>query len=381
MTEFDVAIVGSGPSGASTAFYLAQQGIKTVILEKETLPRYKTCGGGFSFKGRRNLPIDVSSVVELEFNSIDLYLANKQHYTSTRENPIVSLVMRDVFDELIVTKAKELGVTIIENCTVSSIIKTNDGAVLHTSKEPVTAKYIIAADGAFSSVAKMAGWKEDTRMMIPALEYEIEVGDEDYERLSKEIRFDIDGVPSGYGWCFPKKNHLSIGVCVFKKKSPNIKELCQKYIEYLGITEIKNITKHGSQIPVSPRTDGFVKNNIFLIGDSAGFTDPITAEGISNAIYSGKMVAEAILECNGNISLAAELYEAKLEESLLPQLKVAFKVSKFLYQQKTIRNVVMKKYGQKFTDALTDICMGDKTYPMDINEKLKQKVKEFVILN
>ncbi len=378
MQDYDVAIVGSGPSGASTAFYLAQQGIKTIIIEKETLPRYKTCGGGFSFKGRRNLPIDVSSVVELEFKSIDLYLAHKQHYTSTRKNPIVSLVMRDVFDELIVAKAKELGVVIEESCLVTSIIQTNSGAVLHNSKEPIRAKYVIAADGAFSGVAKMAGWKEDTRLMIPALEYEIEVGEGDYERLSKEIRFDVDGVPSGYGWCFPKKQHLSIGVCVFKKKSPNIKELCQKYIEYLGITDIKSIQKHGSQIPVSPRTDGFVKNNVFLIGDAAGFTDPITAEGISNAIYSGKIVAEAIASANGDVKSAADIYETKIQETLLPQLQVASKVAKFLYQKKTLRNIVMKKYGQQFTDALTDICMGDRTYPLDINEKLKKKIKEFV---
>ncbi len=379
MNEFDVAIIGSGPSGAATAFYLAQKGIKTVIIEKEILPRYKTCGGGFSFKGRRNLPIDISSVVELEFNSIDLYLSNKQHYTATKKEPIVSLVMRDVFDELIVKKAKGLGVKIIENCTVRSIIQTNNGAVIHSSQESVTAKYIIAADGAFSTVAKMAGWKEDTRMMIPALEYEIEVGEEDYKRLSKQIRFDVDGVPSGYGWCFPKKNHLSIGVCVFKKKSANIKELCQKYIEYLGITEIKDIKKYGSQIPVSPRTDGFVKNNVFLIGDAAGFTDPITAEGISNAIYSGKAVAEAIIESNGDVDVAAKIYEIRIAEFLLPQLKVAAKAAKFLYEQKTLRNLVMKKYGQKFTDALADICMGDKNYPIDMNEKIKKKVKELVL--
>ena len=151
-----------------------------------------------------------------------------------------------------------------------------------------------------------------------------------------------------------------------------------QYIEYLGITEIKSITKHGSQIPVSPRTDGFVKNNIFLIGDAAGFTDPITAEGISNAIYSGKVVAEAIVEAKDDVDLAAEIYQSIIAETLLPQLEVAFKLSKFLYKQKTIRNMVMKKYGQRFTDALADICMGDRTYPLDVNERFMKKVKELM---
>ena len=53
MKTYDVAVIGSGPEGASAAFELAQQGISTVIIEKETLPRYKVCGGGFVYRGRK----------------------------------------------------------------------------------------------------------------------------------------------------------------------------------------------------------------------------------------------------------------------------------------------------------------------------------------
>ena len=88
MRSYDVAIVGSGPSGAATAFYLAKQDIKVCIIEKETLPRYKTCGGGFVFRGRKNLPIDISSVIEREFHNVDSYIA-KQCFTVSREDPII----------------------------------------------------------------------------------------------------------------------------------------------------------------------------------------------------------------------------------------------------------------------------------------------------
>ena len=111
MKHFDVAIIGSGPSGASTAFTLAKKGISSVIIEKETLPRYKTCGGGFVYRGRKELPFDISSVVEREFNTVDVYFGSKLHYKTHRDKPIITMIMRDAFDNLIVDKAKELGLT------------------------------------------------------------------------------------------------------------------------------------------------------------------------------------------------------------------------------------------------------------------------------
>src|SRR6478736_6821711 len=76
MKIFDVAIIGSGPAGASAALELAKNGISTVIIEKEILPRYKTCGGGLVFRGRKNVPFDISSVIEKEFHEVDTYFAN-----------------------------------------------------------------------------------------------------------------------------------------------------------------------------------------------------------------------------------------------------------------------------------------------------------------
>jgi len=158
----------------------------------------------------------------------------------------------------------------------------------------------------------MAGWKTDTRKLIPALEYEIEVPEKDFEKLSKNVRFDIDAAPSGYGWCFPKKNHLSLGVLTTKRKKVNLKEYYKNYLKTIGITEIISESQHGFQIPIAPRTDGFVKNNVFLIGDAAGFAEPITAEGISNAILSGKYVAESLIESNLDGKVTEELYVEKL---------------------------------------------------------------------
>lgn len=377
MKSFDVAIIGSGPAGASAAFELSKSGISTVIIEKETLPRYKTCGGGFVFRGRKNMPFDITSVVDKEFFEIDTYFSKKHsHITTKRDQPIISMVMRDAFDNLIVEKAKENGVTLLQNHKVESI-SFGDIQTLHTSEGDITAKFIIAADGALSPIAKMAGWSE-TRTIIPALEYEVEVPQADFERLSQNVRFDLDAIPYGYGWCFPKKNHLSIGVGVFTKTHDkiNLKQHYADYLKTLGITEILTEAAHGFVIPVSPRTDCFVQKNVFLTGDAAGLADPLVAEGISNAILSGVLAAKAIIESDLDADKAATLYTEKLEETILPEVRTGVLISHLFYHQKRVRNIILKKYGQFVADAMADVFMGIRTYPKDYKASLRRKIKE-----
>jgi geranylgeranyl reductase family protein len=378
MKHFDVAIIGSGPSGASTAFYLAEKGISTVIIEKETLPRYKTCGGGFVYRGRKDMPFDVSEVVEREFFEVDTYFGNKIHFKSKKEKPIISMIMRDAFDHLIVKKSKELGVTLLENHKLIGLDFNSDKTVLSTSQGEISAKFVIAADGVLSPTAKMAGWKEDTRKLIPALEYEVEVPKKDFDRLSKEVRFDIDEAPSGYAWCFPKKNHLSLGILTTKRRKINLKKYYAEYLKKLEIDTIISESQHGFQIPVAPRADGFFKNNVFLIGDAAGFAEPITAEGISNAILSGKYVAEALIESQLDAKKASELYTEKLNIKLLPELHSAMYLSGYFYTKNPFRKILLKKYGQRFSDLMIDILSGDKPFPTNVKARMKAKIKEFM---
>ncbi|MGO4772867.1 geranylgeranyl reductase family protein [Flavobacterium sp. W22_SRS_FK3] len=379
MKVFDVAIIGSGPAGASAAFELSKNGITTVIIEKETLPRYKTCGGGLVHRGRKNIPFDISSVVEKEFHEVDTYFSNTNiKLTTKRDKPIISMIMRDAFDNLIVEKAKKNGVTLLQNHKVTDIT-FGEIQTLHTSDGDIQAKFIIAADGALSPIAKMAGWKE-TRTVIPALEYEIEVPLADFARLSKNVRFDIDAIPYGYAWCFPKKNHLSVGVCVLikTKQKIDLKKHYAEYLKVLGITEITSEDAHGFMIPVSPRTDTFFQKNVFLIGDSAGFADPVLAEGISNAILSGVLAAQSIIEGKLDPVRSSELYHEKLENSILTEIKSGVILSKIFYTKRILRNFIAKKYGPFLSNAMTDIFMGVRTYPKDYKAAIRKKIKEII---
>src|SRR5689334_15788829 len=95
-TKFDIAIIGGGPAGAMAALALSKANIKTAIFEKYKLPRYKTCGGGLTYRAIKLLNFDISPVIEKTCYQAQLNLIhNRLQFTTKREQPIVTMTMRD----------------------------------------------------------------------------------------------------------------------------------------------------------------------------------------------------------------------------------------------------------------------------------------------
>lgn len=379
MLTTEVLIVGSGPAGATAAYFLAKSGIETIVVEKESLPRYKTCGGGLVFRGRNLLPFDVSEAIAVEFRKIDVYFSKQNlHLYVERDFPIVSMVMRDSFDSLILEKAKSEGARVFEDEKVKSIESGEVEKIITTTKNTYRTKFVIAADGVLGRVARLSGWDEDTRYLIPALEVETEVVPEKFEFLNKEARFDIDMIPKGYAWNFPKKKHLSLGVASMKRGKIDLRHYYREYLKTLDIREQHILSEkfYGFQIPVKSRRQVLANNATILVGDAAGFADPLTAEGISNAIYSGRLAAESILEGNSLVGKVEKIYHHKIKEKLLPGLKSANYLASVFYNQRRLRNYFVKKEGRRFVEYLTDIFTGKKHYPADFVEEAKKKFRK-----
>jgi flavin-dependent dehydrogenase len=283
------------------------------------------------------------------------------------------MVMRDQFDHLLVQEAVKLGAVLFEGQALQQL-EFAERITLHTKTDVLHARYVVAADGVLGPTAKLAGWKE-TRKLIPALEYEVGVSPSDFERLSKEARFDIDAIPQGYGWCFPKANHLSIGVGLFAPKKIQLRTYYQAYLQKLGIHVTTFEEAHGFQIPVGARTDGFSRRGVFLTGDAAGFADPLTAEGLTNSIYSGILAGQSIAQQFDHPELASSAYQAALEERLLPELRFSEVMARFFYFMPAARNLLMPKYGQRACEILTDVFTGQTILSQDFKKKALKKLK------
>jgi len=360
--DYDVAVVGAGPGGSAAALALSRGGLRVAILEKAVLPRYKTCGGGLLGRTLKMLPLDVRAVVERDCFSAELHHHGPAlSLTTRRERPVVSMVMRDRFDHLLTAAAQEAGAILWSGAPVRSVVTRADGVELKTKTGGLSARFVIAADGVGSVVARQCGLPE-LRHVIPAVECEVTVDAVQFERFRHAARFDFGLTPHGYAWVFPKREHLSIGVLTTRRGSCNLNDEYARYLAHLGLSGPLQEERHGFMIPRRPRDGMFRTPRVLLIGDAAGLADPLMAEGISGAIHSGQLAARAILENGGDDAATRRAYRAHLLATLLPELRIARVLARLIYDFPRVRSWLLTRHGQRLSERLTRLVMGETSY-------------------
>ncbi len=375
--HYDVAIVGAGPAGALAAYEVAKAGLRCVILEKECLPRYKVCGGGLIYKARKALDIDICAAIERELSvtEIALFGSTKTYRTPPQEKPMVTMVMRDQFDQLLIKAACEQGASLIEGFELKVLQTHSDGVDLtDASGRHVSAKMVVGADGANSAVARLGAWSH-FEAVAPALECELTVSDADMARFSGTARFDLDIPKDGYSWVFPKGQHLSIGVGrFFNKERINLHQTLDTYLAHLGLQAYADKAVHGFVIPLHPRKEGAILGRLFLVGDAAGFADPVLGEGLSSAILSGIAVGKAIAASGVDLARAQSNYQKYIDDEVLADLATARKLAGFCYLSPTMRNWLMAQSSERLIKAMTRIIMGESQY-QDYQMRFMNKLK------
>ena len=359
--KYDVIIIGAGVAGASAAYELARNGAEVLVLEKEKLPRYKTCGGGIVHRAIEKLPFNIDGVVERNFNTIDIY----DHETNllfnvTREKPVIIMMMRADLDNLIISEAVKRGAKVNDGVKAIRVVNNNEDVEVVTGSTTLKADFVIAADGASGISAKISGMNKNI-FRAPAIECEVYLPDDKFDYYKKSTRFDFGFIPHGYAWVFPKRNHLSVGIASMKKLKVNLNDYLKKYFAMLGFNDIANIEKHGHLIPINLLHLKPVFKRILLTGDTIGLADPITTEGISYAIESGQLAAKAVIEGSKDKIKVEKIYTKSLKP-LFNELKYARILAWFVHGSPYIRRFVFKHYGKKLSELLADVIMGEIKY-------------------
>ncbi|RPJ08252.1 MAG: geranylgeranyl reductase family protein, partial [Deltaproteobacteria bacterium] len=214
--EYDVIVVGAGPGGSTTARFCAQAGLRTLLIEKDRLPRDKPCGGCLSLKSVRLIEFDLTPVIENTIFGVKFTYRLKDPVLIRSNNPIGYMVMRERFDQFLVERALEEGTALIEGEKVIKVAEKDEGVEVQLARgRRFLCDYVVGADGPESLVARSfapspprgIGWGIAVESKIPF---------ESVMDFPKEqqalIHLDFGGVPNGYGWVFPKREGLSIGI-------------------------------------------------------------------------------------------------------------------------------------------------------------------------
>lgn len=355
---YDAAVVGAGPAGATAALVLARAGKRVALIEKEALPRYKTCGGGVVGRAFEWLPADVRIPVEQPcFVAEANFLESNLSFRVERDRPIVSMTMRADLDQCLVDAAVAAGAELLSPCALEDLRQDGAGVELSTSRGTIRASWILGADGALSTVARKAGWKHPLRT-IPALEAELRVPADVHARFAGVARFDFEAMPAGYGWVFPKRAHLSCGILTTERGVGGLRGALERYLARVGLPSPAPDELHGYVIPVRPRRGGFVRGRVLLAGDAAGLADPLTGEGISIGIRSGTLAARALTLPEPDPAH----YVRALRRELLPELRIARALAWITYRQARLARPLLRRRGRVFTERLTDVFLGERTY-------------------
>jgi geranylgeranyl reductase family protein len=360
--ELDVAVVGAGPAGTAAALALGGRGLSVGLIEKATLPRYKTCGGGVLRRAIALLPVDVRSAIERECHVAELvHHEPRFRFACERERPIVSMVMRDRFDHLLAMAAQSSGAQLLAGTAVLEVTMEPARVRLATSAGDIRARFVIAADGVNSVIARKTGRRE-LRGAVPALECEVTLPAADMAPFMETARFDFGAVPAGYGWVFPKREHLSIGVGTTRRGAANLHQEYRRYLDVLGIRKTLREERHGYLIPCRPREGIFEVPRVLFVGDAAGLADPVTAEGITAGILSGQLAARAILRGEFDAPAVMHAYQTTLESELLAELRIARWLAWILYECPRLRIALFRRHGQRMAELMTKIVTGETTY-------------------
>jgi geranylgeranyl reductase family protein len=376
--KYDVAIVGAGPAGSTTAKFLSENGFNVLLTDKSKFPRDKACGGGLPTKIFEKYGyLTDDDLIESYTNGGIIYSPSQKYKIEVKKGkPILGMVIRKKFDHELVKLAINEGTTFIEGKKTTDVkISDKKTEITLEGGEKIESDIIIGADGVWSIIAKKTGLIKDKRNVSISLCSELTLTNKKMDEYFGKDRYGLLHLKvlgiSGYGWVFPKKKHVNIGIGEINLETnktinkKNLKKILEQYIKLLKDTSIipkdlviKKI--NGAAIPNYPLKKTY-SDRLIMVGDAAGFANPFTGEGIFNAMISGEIAANTIkksLENNDTSSNSLYEYEMNWKKEFGKDLDLFIKSAR-LWNRENENFIKHVSRDEILSEYLLDVASGN----------------------
>jgi geranylgeranyl reductase family protein len=315
MTEqHDVIVVGAGPAGSATAYFLAKQGVDVLLVDKSDFPRDKTCGDAISPRALHVLDqmglLDDLKATAQKADSIRFFAPNdnwvETPFPAAHGQPPYALVVpRLKLDAAIQKRAVQAGAKFQGKSTAVDIVHGEGHAMSvrlkHDGRKSVLhAKGVVISTGAAAGLLRGVGLlPKRPGLMIAARAYF-----ENVDGIERHLEFYFNRISlPGYGWMFPTSpTTANIGVGYYGKSHSSPRAAFEKFVtEHPRIKEILGEAEMAGPVRSFPLRVDFhrspkVRPGVIAVGEAIGLVNPFSGEGIDYALESGQIAAEVIAD-------------------------------------------------------------------------------------
>ena len=288
----------------------------------------KPCAGGVTAKAAAALVHGLDPLSSLRFNAIEFNIWRRRTNRFGHAGPVLHTVCRPEFDnDLVRRNLAHDRFRFMDGCRALRV--EYDGRFrVTTTKGDLVARQLVGADGAYSVVNRTFR-VASPRALATAIEVNLPrgVGDAAVPCL------DYGAIDQGYGWVFPKPDHLSVGLYTVSPRTRHIRAQFLAYLRSKGLAVVDDLLPQleGFRVPIGGFRLRVPAYPVYVVGDAGGFADALTGEGIYSALESGRLAGEAAVDvaCGRNTHRA---YYRRLWRSVLSDTALSYFSAQHFYK-------------------------------------------------
>jgi geranylgeranyl reductase family protein len=289
-------------------------GKRVLLLDKAKFPRDKPCGGGLTGRAVRQLPVSADPVVEHVVDRMGFRLRYGTRFERRSREPIVLMTQRRHLDHYLVERAVAAGAEFRDGVKVTDVRADDGGVGVTVDGVPVEGEVLVGADGVNGTTRKALHLGGEYVLGV-AFEGNVpksRVGD----RFDGIAEFELGTIPGGYGWIFPKGDHVNVGVGGWESVGPTLRGHLDVLCKAHAISPDDVSDLRGHRLPLRRAGSVAARGRALLAGDAAGLVDPLSGDGMFEAFTSSRLASETIVDLLEGRAETLHAYNHKIARAL-----------------------------------------------------------------